>query len=208
MPPPTLRKPKSTLREPKNSLRERKKQKTRWSIQEHALRLFQEQGYDQTTVDQIAAAAEISPSTFFRYYKTKEDVVLEDEYDPLIAERFAAAPKELALIPALRYALREAFARFDEAERVKALQRADLMMKVPALRMRLVDNLVSAIDLLASVAAERTGQAPDDFRMRTFAGTCIGSMLGAIFTWMESSRNEEMAGLVDRALAELEKGFG
>ena len=62
-------------------LRDRKKQKTRWSIQEHALRLFQEHGYDQTTVDQIAAAAEISPSTFFRYFKTKEDVVVQDEYD-------------------------------------------------------------------------------------------------------------------------------
>jgi AcrR family transcriptional regulator len=188
-------------------LRERKKQKTRWSIQEHALRLFQDQGYDKTTVDQIAAAAEISPSTFFRYFKTKEDVVLQDEYDPLMARLFVTAPKEMTLIPALRQALREAFAEFDDTEKAKAMQRADLMMAVPALRMRLVDNLVGTSDLLASAAAERTGRSPDDFRLRTFAGACIGALLAAMFAWMEGNRQEDIAALIDRALAELEKGF-
>src|SRR5206468_9013892 len=86
-------------------LRERKKRKTRWLIQAQALRLFREQGYDQTTVDQIAAAAEISPSTFFRYFKTKEDVVLEDEYDPMLLGAFDAAPPDLRPIPALRHAI-------------------------------------------------------------------------------------------------------
>jgi AcrR family transcriptional regulator len=72
-------------------LRERKKAKTRWAIQEHAMRLFGEQGYAATTVDQIAAAAEISPSTFFRYFATKEDVVVQDQYDDLFVTAFRAA---------------------------------------------------------------------------------------------------------------------
>src|SRR5437016_6707742 len=95
---------------PALGLRERKKAKTRAAIQQHALRLFREQGYDATTVEQIAAAAEISPSTFFRYFPTKEDVVLYDAFDPLIFAAFAAQPAALSPIQALRGALRAVFA--------------------------------------------------------------------------------------------------
>ena len=70
--------PPSPADAPRPGLRERKKLKTRLAIQEHALRLFREQGYQQTTVEQIADAADVSPSTFFRYFPTKEDVVLFD----------------------------------------------------------------------------------------------------------------------------------
>src|SRR3954449_11756401 len=73
------------------SLRERKKQKTRWAIQEHALRLFAQQGYEATTVEQIAAAAEISPSTFFRYFPSKEDLVIQDQYDDMMIAVIARA---------------------------------------------------------------------------------------------------------------------
>jgi AcrR family transcriptional regulator len=67
-------------------LRERKKAKTRATIREHALRLFRDHGYDATTVEQIAAAAEVSPATFYRYFTTKEDVVLQDDLDVLTLE--------------------------------------------------------------------------------------------------------------------------
>src|SRR5436309_10581986 len=94
---------------PGRGLRERKKAKTRAAIQEHALRLFREQGYDATTVEQIAAAAEVSPSTFFRYFPTKEDVVLYDAFDPLIFAAFEAQPAALGPIQALRGALHAVF---------------------------------------------------------------------------------------------------
>src|SRR6201996_4317615 len=71
--------------EPEPDWRQRKKNATRDRIRASALRLFREQGYDATTVEQIAAAAGVSHMTFFRYFPTKEDVALADGYDPLIA---------------------------------------------------------------------------------------------------------------------------
>jgi AcrR family transcriptional regulator len=188
-------------------LRERKKQRTRWSIQEHALRLFREQGYDQTTVDQIAAAAEVSPSTFFRYFKTKEDVVLQDEYDPLFEQYFIEAPAELGLVPAIRHALHRSMAGLVGAELEKMLQRADLMTAVPALRMRMLDNMMTTIGVVASAAAVRTGRPTDDVGLRAFAGACVGAMLGCFFGWLDGDRSEALVDLMDRALAALESGF-
>src|SRR5205809_6013425 len=97
-------------------LRERKKATTRAAIQEHAFRLFREQGYDATTVEQIAEAAEVSPSTFFRYFPTKEDVVLEDDMDLLWMDAIREQPPEVAPIAALRAGVHTAFARMGEAE--------------------------------------------------------------------------------------------
>ena len=82
-------------------LRERKKARTRASLREHALRLFREQGYQATTVEQIAAAAEVSPSTFFRYFPTKEDVVLQDDLEPLLIEALEHQPPEMSIVAAM-----------------------------------------------------------------------------------------------------------
>src|SRR5579864_3778298 len=104
---------------PAPGLRERKKAKTRAAIQRHALRLFRERGYAATTVEQIAAAVEISPSTFFRYFPTKEDVVLYDDVDPLLFAAFEAQPADLSPIQAMRGASREVVTRLPAGEMEK-----------------------------------------------------------------------------------------
>src|SRR5258708_12950629 len=115
-------------------LRERKKARTRAAIREHALRLFREQGYDATTVEQIAEAAEVSPSTFFRYFPTKEDVVLQDEYDELIVEAFRAQPPELTPLQAMRAALHEVIGHLSPRDHAEEDERLQLSPQVPQLR--------------------------------------------------------------------------
>ena len=95
------------LRAGPSSLRERKKARTRAALREHALRLFREQGYQATTVEQIAAAAEVSPSTFFRYFPTKEDVVLQDDMDTRMIAALEQQPAGLGPVAAVRAAVRQ-----------------------------------------------------------------------------------------------------
>src|SRR6516225_3488116 len=85
-------------------LRERKKIKTRQAIRREAFRLFDANGYAATTVEQIADAADVSPSTFFRYFPSKETLLLADDLDPLILAAFEAQPPDLSLIQAFRRA--------------------------------------------------------------------------------------------------------
>lgn len=188
-------------------LRELKKRRTRASIQEHALRLFTEQGYDNTTVEQIAAAAEISPATFFRYFKTKEDVVIEDDYDPLMVAALDAAPADLPPLRALRHALTEAFGQIPAAEKRQILERSKLIMSVPALRARSLDNIVATIDIMAPPLARRLNVPDAHLAARTLAGAVIGVTLAVVLQWVEADGKLDLAELMDEALRALEKGI-
>lgn len=189
-----------------HGLRERKKAKTRAAIQQHALRLFRAQGYAATTVEQIAAAVEVSPSTFFRYFPTKEDVVLYDDLDPLLIAAFEAQPAALSPIQALRGALRAVFAALPTEEMTQQWERSRLLLAVPELRMRLLDQFAGMIDLLAEMVAPRVGRRADEVAVRTFAGAVIGAMIAAWFAAAEDPAADYLA-LIDASLASLEAGL-
>ena len=189
-----------------SGLRERKKARTRAAIQRHALRLFQEQGYSATTVDQIAAAAEISPSTFFRYFPTKEATVLYDAFDPVLIAATLAQPAELSSIAALRATvdiIREQVSGEDwERER----QRQLLVFREPELRSAIMDQFAEGIDLLAGMAAQRTGRAADDFEVRNWAGAVVGVTMAA-FLGAAADPEADTLVVLDRAVAHLEAGL-
>jgi AcrR family transcriptional regulator len=188
-------------------LRERKKAKTRRTIQEHALRLFAEQGYDATTVDQIADASEISPSTFFRYFATKEDVVIEDEYDPMLIQAFVEQPAELSPVAAFRMSIHSAFSQIYAADRDQLLQRTKLQLEVPAIRARILITQFNTSNALAIAAAQRYGRNVDDLEVQIFAFTVIGALIPALTRWVVSDGKESLPDLVDRCLAHLEAGL-
>lgn len=188
-------------------LRERKKAKTRAAIQQHALRLFRAQGYAATTVEQIVAAVDVSPSTFFRYFPTKEDVVLYDDLDPLFVAAFEAQPAELSPIQALRGALRAVFAALPAEEMAEQRERATLTLAVPELRMRwLLDGLARAVQTIAEIVARRVGRRADELAVRAFAGAVIGTMMALILASAEDPTADFIA-LCDASLAYLEAGL-
>jgi AcrR family transcriptional regulator len=188
-------------------LRERKKARTRASIREHALRLFREQGYHATTVEQIAEAAEVSPSTFFRYFPTKEDVVLQDDMDVITVAAFERQPAGLSPIAAFRAAWAETYATLTEEELARLEETSAMTMVIPELRARAVDELSRTIDVIAQVAAKRTGRDPGDFAVRNLVGAIIGVILSATMPWAESHHTADMFARVDAALAHLEAGL-
>ncbi|HEY2130351.1 MAG TPA: TetR family transcriptional regulator [Streptosporangiaceae bacterium] len=190
-------------------LRERKKAKTRAAIREHALRLFREQGYGGTTVEQIAEAAEVSPATFYRYFPTKEDVVLQDDLDVLTLGSLEQQPAELSPLAAVRAAMAEAQAGFTAEERQRFRETTELTVSVPEIRARALDEFARTIDVFAAVMAERTGREPDDSEVRTLAGAIFGVILAATLPMLDRGEVEidDLFTAIDRGLAQLEAGL-
>ncbi|MFG2005682.1 TetR family transcriptional regulator [Spirillospora sp. NPDC048911] len=190
-------------------LRERKKLKTRRAIQDHALRLFVEQGYDETTVEQIAEAAEISPSTFFRYFPTKEDVVITDEYDPIMAEIFRAQPAGAGVIDALRATFREILPQMLAGDMDTVIARMRLTAQVPALRARTTESLREGTHaVLKEIVAERTGRPADDLDVEAFTWALLGVLQAAMYAWLDGKVEiENLPGLIDHNLELVARGF-
>jgi len=195
---------------PGGGLRERKKARTRASLREHALRLFREQGYQATTVEQIAAAAEVSPSTFFRYFPTKEDLVLQDDMDVRMIAAFERQPPGLGAIAAVRAAVREMLGSYTGAELDVVRETTRLSMTVPEIRARALDEFARAITAVAAAVAKRAGRPADDLAVRTAAGAIIGVIMSITMPWDGLSGEhvfEDMFRTIDEALALLESGL-
>lgn len=189
-------------------LRERKKAKTRAAIQREAMRLFREQGYGTTTIEQIADAAEVSPSTLFRYYPTKEALVLTDEFDPLLIEIFRTQPADLSPVQAFRAAIREVLGDLPPEAYDEILQRHVLAGSVPELRAAMMDQYVDAIQMMSGLIGERLGRAPDDIAVRALAGAMVGVMMACALDFMqESLPMPDFLRRMDESLALLDSGL-
>jgi AcrR family transcriptional regulator len=184
-------------------LRERKKARTRAAIQSHALRLFLQQGYEATTVQQIIEEVEVSESTFFRYFPTKADVVLTDEFDPVIVTAFREQPPEMSAIQALRAAFSRAFSQLSDQERDAQRDRMLLVLSVPELRAGMLDQFASAMGLLAEIVAERAKRSPGDLAVRVFAGAVVGAVMAAMFA-ITDKQGSDFAQTIDESMASIE----
>lgn len=177
------------------------RRRNRAAIQEAALRLFAEQGYEATTVAQIAREAGVSHMTFFRCFPTKEDVVLDDDYDPMLEELVRARPAAESPLERVHRATMAGLGQVYEHHREALLGRVGLLLSVPGLRARIGENLASA-----RTAFERgltpEGEEPG-VETRAVAAACASALAEAVIAWSEVHERVELPDVIDRVFCAL-----
>lgn len=193
--------------QPQLGLRERKKLKTRTAIRQATFGLIARQGYEATTIEQIAAAAEVSPSTVFRYFPTKEDIVLTDEYGPVMEAALRARPAGEDPLESIRHVMTHGLRTFIHEEREEVVQRTRLMVEVPAVRARMTETMATISELLVHALADRTGRDRDDLDVRIFTAAVLGALREVVLYWAARDHQDALIVLVDRALTTVKGGL-
>jgi AcrR family transcriptional regulator len=193
---------------PPPGLRERKKLQRRCAIETAALDLFNRQGFDATTTEQIAAAADIAPRTFFSYFPTKEDVVLADYAQRLerIVGELAGRPGSEEPWDALRASLLVVAADY-EAEREQLMVRFRIMAENPSVFARSLALQAGWEDALVTTMADRLGSEPGDLTPRLMAAAALAAMRSSIRHWLVTGHAEPLPSLVTRCFDRLGSGF-
>ncbi|WMX45316.1 TetR family transcriptional regulator [Streptomyces roseicoloratus] len=189
------------------ALRERKKLKTRAAIRKATYRLAAEQGWEAATIEQIAAAAEVSPSTVIRYFPAKEDILLTDDQDELLLARLRARPADEDPLDSLRAVVLDAVTASLAAEPEETRLRTRLIVEIPAVRARLTETTARTGRLLGSGVAERTGRSPDDLEVRVFTAAVLGALREATVHWAEHGQGDDLVPLLDRTVDVLKAGL-
>ena len=182
----------------------RKKERTRQQLAEAAAQLFYRHGYDATTVDDIVTAVDVSPRTFFRYFPTKEDLVVALGQTSMgsFLDALAERPAGETLLTSVQRAIENSFAlSWQDTTRVRSF--LTLLHDTPVLRARWLEESNHNRGLLAGVIAARTDGNPSGTRSLLIAGAIILAMDTALQVWFDQDDEDEIAPFVYRALAEL-----
>ena len=190
-------------------LRERKKIETRLALARAAMRLFEERGYAATTADDIAAAANVSRRTFFRYFSSKDEVFVVDPEGKLAALHVALAegPADEPTITALRRGVVALIGAYFEPDLIRA--EARIAFKEPVVAAAGLAYQVRWEDALAREVADDLGvDVNRDARPRIVAHTTVAILRAGVSTWVEGGCQgdpaEVVAATFDRAIPALE----
>lgn len=195
--------------------RERKKQRTREAIVDAAFTLFAEKGFEATTVEEIADLVDVSSRTFFRYFSSKEDVVLtfhEEQFDAMRAA-LAAQPPDMPVITAMRNAGVSVIRACEEGaygfDPQKFLCVQQMMESSPALFGRSLEHGQKKQAEITRIVADRMGVDPaDDLRPHVAAGAASCALHAALEVWMHGGAHaEKLSEVLDKVFALLEDGI-
>ena len=194
---------------PREGLRERNRRRTATELEQAALRLFTERGYDAVTIDDIAGEAGVSRRTFFRYFATKEDALFSDQPERLaeLRQALAARPPDEPPLKAVRVALLSMAGNYEE-EKEHLLGRVRIMRGTPALLGRALIYQRSWEDALSELVADRLGVDPlTDPRPGVVAGATMAALRTAITLWLAEQGKTHLPTLAAEALDLLDGGL-
>lgn len=194
---------------PETSLRERKKAKLRVELTRAAVELAGEQGFDTTTVEQIAAKAETSPRTFFRYYATKEDVLFGDSPDRLESlrsrlEQGVGSDEPIALLKTTLTEQIGSFTNFEDPELEAACAR--LWVTEPGPRRRYIEIVLEWETVISEYLARCWNAPPDSVECRVTAMALIAAVRVCLERGAEGLDVAEQ--VLHDGFALLERGIG
>ena len=190
-------------------LRERKKAETRDALASAALRLADELGPDRVTVDEIAAAAGVSPRTFFNYFASKEDAIVgsTESSTSRVVQELASRPAAEAPIDALRAAV-HASADHLEADPDDWIIRHRLVTRYPALGVRYAARLAAVEHELVVEIARRTRLDADvDTYPAALVSAAMAASRVALTVWQARDRRASLPRLFDEVFDQLDSGF-
>ena len=186
----------------------RRRATSRAELEQAAFALFAVQGFDATTVDEIAAAAGIGRRTFFRYFPSKNDIpwgAFEVELERMRV-RLKACPPEIPLADAIRVALID-FNRVAPAQVPLHRRRMELILRVPTLLAHSTLRFTAWREVVAEFVAERTGGRQDDLAPQAIAHAVLGVAIAAYQHWLDDP-DSDLGALLDDAMRQLSSAFG
>jgi AcrR family transcriptional regulator len=157
-----------------------KRRRTRERLVKTAIALFETHGFEDTTVAQIAAAAGVSEMTFFRNFATKEAVLLDDPYDPFIAEHIMAQPNEWGALRRSVEGLRSAWQTLPEPEEEQTRRRIRIVASSGALRAASWRNNEATQHIIAEALIH---SGTSRLQARVAAAACIAAITAALMAW-------------------------
>jgi AcrR family transcriptional regulator len=178
-------------------LKQRRMARTKAEIQRSALKLFRKQGFEETTVSQIAEAAEVSPMTVFRYFATKEDIALWDDFDQALVAQIRRAPGNEDVITLVASVLLTSLTETSEDARMAMFARLELAATTPALRARGFDNLYQTQQAVASALDAES--STDRLRNSVAVGACLAALSTALFQWAMGQGKDDPVALARKA---------
>lgn len=191
----------------KPGLRERKKLAAMRHIQETALDLFEKEGFEKVTIEQIAGIADCSPSSIYRYFGTKEQIVIWDETDVRFSEIFEVESGSYPPVEAVRRAIAQSMASFYEREEELAKRKTRCLLEEPALRVAWLEMADAFSGLVAETLAKASGLTATDLKVQVVASALVWSMVTATVHWHDAGYSIPLQEEFENALAVLESGL-